>query len=548
MLNSLSIRNIVLIDQLHLDFTEGLSVLTGETGAGKSILLDALGLALGARAEVRYLRRGAQSAEVTACFSLALEHPLWNELDEHEIVHDRSEIIFRRHLGEEGKSKCFLNDQLVSQTLMKQLGQQLVEIHGQFDQLRDTKAQLAALDAYGKMNKHDVHDAFKTYQSAKKERDQFQEKLAYAFERQTFLHFAIEELEKAQLRDGEEGELESEKSLIAHRAKIADALSTVEQNLATALTGLSHAHKALSRVQEYLPEKIAPLMEAADRAILESQEVKEGMTALARDMQGTQQTLESIENRLYSLKALCRKYHSQDLLKTLADFKEELSSLAQGEHHAEDLECAVESSRQVYLTHAQALSRLRQQSALALETALLRELAPLKLEHAKFWVKFEEKGEERWGNNGIDHTEFYVQMNPGTPAGPLTTIASGGELSRLMLALKVVLTRSGAVSTLIFDEIESGTGGAVAAAMGERLKILSQSLQLLSITHSPQIAVHGTQHLVVFKVVQDGGTLTHVKFLKEDEREEEIARMLAGEEITAEARAAANRLMGGSRI
>lgn len=548
MLSALSIRNIVLIDELHLDFTEGLSVLTGETGAGKSILLDALGLALGARAETRYLRRGAQSAEVTACFSLALEHPLWDRLDEQEIVHDRSEIMFRRHLGEDGKSKCFLNDQLISQTFMKQLGQQLVEIHGQFDQLRDTKAQLTALDSYGKINNSDVYDAFKTYQSAKKERNQFHEKLAQSTEREVFLRFAIEDLERAHLREGEEEELESEKSLIAHRAKIADALSTVEQNFGAVLSNLSQSHKALDRVQEYLPEKIAPLMEATDRAILETQEVIEGMTTLARNMQGTQQTLESIENRLYTLKALGRKYNSQNLVTTLAEFNQELSSLEQAEDYIEDLERTVETSRQAYLLQAQTLSDLRKQSAHALEEALANELPPLKLEHAKFWIKFEQLEEDRWGSNGIDHIEFYTQMNPGTPGGPLIAIASGGELSRLMLALKVVLTQSEAVPTLIFDEIESGTGGAVAAAMGERLKGLSQNLQLLAITHSPQIAAHGAQHLVVFKVIQNGETTTHVKALEQGERGEEIARMLAGEEITEEARAAARRLMGTSRI
>jgi DNA repair protein RecN (Recombination protein N) len=544
MLNSLSIRNVVLIDELHLEFEGGLCVLTGETGAGKSILLDALGLGLGARAETRLLRQGTKKAEITACFSLAMDHPLWNDLDEHGIPYENHEVIFRRHLEADGKSKCFLNDQLISQTLMRRLGQQLVEIHGQGDQLLDAKSHLGAIDAYEKIDKRPVQDAFKAYQEIKKALQDFQEKLARSFERQTFLRFGIEEMEKAAPRQGEEEVLESEKSLISHRAKIADALLTVEQNLGAALTGLSQSHKALSRVQDHLPEKINPLMEAADRAIVETQEIFEGMNALTRDVQGTQKSLESLENRLYILRSLCRKYQTPDLLNSLTEFKKELSALEQGENHIHGLESTVLSLRDAYLEKARALSNNRKRSAQALETALSRELAPLKLEHAKFRVKIEERSEEGWGPSGIDHIEFYIKMNPGSPEGPLATIVSGGELSRLMLALKVVLTQSGVIPTLIFDEIESGTGGAVAAAMGERLKVLSQNLQLLAITHSPQIASHGTQHLVVFKVMEGGTTTTHVKALQQEERWEEVARMLAGEEITEEARAAAKRLMG----
>lgn len=544
MLNSLSIRNVVLIQELHLEFSKGLCVLTGETGAGKSILLDALGLALGERAETRLLRQGAKKADVTACFSLAQDHPLWRELTDQGISYEGSEVIFRRSLEEDGKSKCYLNDQVITQTLMRRLGQQLVEIHGQFDRLLDAKSHLTAIDAYGKIDKRPIQDAFKAYQMAKEALVFFQEKMAKAFERQTFLRFAVEDIEKAGPRQGEEEELESEKSFISHRAKIADALSVVDQNLGPVLTGLSQSHKAFNRIQDLLPEKINPLLEAADRALLESQEILEGMKALTREVEGTQHSLETIENRLYTLKSLCRKYQTPNLLACLSEFREELSTLEQGDTHIEDLERAVLASKEVYYTKAKALSEGRKKIALVLEKALLQELSPLKLDHAKIRVKFEELTEEAWGSSGIDRVEFYTQMNPGSPEGPLTTIASGGELSRLMLALKVVLTQSGLVPTLIFDEIESGTGGAVAAAMGERLKVLSQNIQLLAITHSPQIASHGTQHFSVFKIMQGGGTTTHVKVLGQEERWEEVARMLAGEEITEEARAAAKRLMG----
>lgn len=544
MLNSLSIRNVVLIEELHLEFEKGLCVLTGETGAGKSILLDALGLALGARAETRLLRQGAKKAEVTACFTLVTDHPLWRDLEEHEISYEGPEVIFRRHLEEDGKSKCFLNDQLISQNLMRRLGQQLVEIHGQFDQLLDAKSHLVAIDAYGKIDKEPVQNAFKTYQVAKKALQSFQEKITRSFERETFLRFAIEEIEKVEPRQGEEEELDEAKSFISHRAKIAEALLTVEQNLGSALTGLSQSHKALDRVQDLLPDKITPLIEAADRAMVESQEILEGMKILTRDVEGTQQSLESIEDRLHMLRALGRKYQTHDLLSSLREFKQELAALEQGENYVAELEQAVLDSKNAYLKKAQALSEIRKKTGVALQAALAHELTPLKLDHAKLRVQWEELAEEAWGSSGIDRIEFYAQMNPGSPEGPLAAIASGGELSRLMLALKVILTQSGVVPTLIFDEIESGTGGAVAAAMGERLKVLSQNLQLLAITHSPQIASHGTQHLVVFKVMHDKSTLTHVKTLNHEERWEEVARMLAGEEITEEARAAAKRLMG----
>lgn len=543
MLNSLSIRNVVLIEDLHLEFEKGLCVLTGETGAGKSILLDALGLALGSRAETRLLRQGAKKADITACFSLPPHHPLWQALDEQGLVYEGSELIFRRHLDEEGKSKCFLNDQAISQTLMRRLGHQLVEIHGQFDQLLDAKSHLVTLDTFGKIDKSSVQDAFKSYQDAKKDLHSFQEKILKSLERQLFLKFASDEIEKLGPREDEEEELESQKNLIAHRAKIAEALSVVNQNLSATLTHLTQSHKALDRIQDLYPEKIKLLLEASDRAILESQDVLEEVTALAREVDGTQQSLESIENRLHALRALSRKYQATNLLQCLKTFQEELALLEQGDHHLEIMENKVAGFKENYLKMARELSEKRKKSALSLQTALTQELAPLKLEHAKLWVKIEPLEDDAWGPSGIDRIEFYAQMNPGSTGGPLAAIASGGELSRLMLALKVILSQAGVISTLIFDEIESGTGGAVAAAMGERLKVLSQHMQLLAITHSPQIASHGTQHLVVFKVMKEKETTTHVRTLKHEERWEEVARMLAGAEITEEARAAAKRLM-----
>ena len=547
MLESLSIHNIVLIKELYIDFKAGLCVLTGETGAGKSILLDALGLALGARAEARLLRQGALRAQVTATFFLPQAHSFWQELEEHGIPYEGSEVIFRRLLEVDGKSKCFLNDQVVSQVLMRRLGLELVEIHGQFDQLLNAKSHLAALDAYGKIEQAKLQESFKVYQETKETLKIFQENLSKSFERQTFLRFAIEEIEKTAPRQGEELELESERALIAHRAKIAEVLLAVDQNLGDALTSLSQSHKALTRIQDLLPEKINPLIEASDRALIEAQEAREGMKALKGEVDGTQHSLETLENRLYALRSLSRKYQAEDLVSRLTEFKEELSTLEKGEDHFETLQAAVAAAKNNYIGQARVLSEIRKKTAITLQTAISQELPPIKLEHGKFRVYFEELPEEAWGSSGIDRVEFYIRTNPGVPEGPLKDIASGGELSRLMLALKVVLVRSGAVPTLIFDEIESGTGGAVASSMGERLKVLSQNIQILAITHSPQIASHGTQHLTVLKLIEEGETTTHIKTLGNEERCEEIARMLAGEEITEEARAAAKRLMEGGR-
>lgn len=547
MLESLSIRNIVLIEDLQISFKNGLCLLTGETGAGKSILLDALGLALGARAEARLLRPGTSKAQVIAVFSLPSIHPLWQELDDQGIDHEGGELIFRRILEADGKSKCFLNDQVITQSLMRQLGQELVEVHGQFDRLIHSKSQLKALDDYGKIDRSHVEEAFKIYQEARENLKTFHEDLDRTQERQVFLRFASDEIEKINPKPGEVAGLERERALISHHAKMAETLTTIDQGLSPTLSGLFQSHKALVRIQDLIPEKITPLLKMADRAIIEVQELCEELKSLQGEVENTPHDLETLENRLYALRGLARKYHTEDLPASLKAFQEELNSFDHGEDSLKALEKKSEEARQIYIEKANHLSKTRKEKALELQKALTKELGPLKLGQARFRVHFDVCPENGWGPQGCDRIEFYIQTNPGVPEGPLSTVASGGELSRLMLALKVVLVQSGAVPTLIFDEIESGTGGAVAAAMGERLEALSHTLQILAITHSPQIAAYGTEHLVISKSIQKGTTTTHVCVLEEDERDEEIARMLAGEEITEEARAAARRLMREKR-
>lgn len=547
MLKSLSIQNIVLIDDLQVDFEGGLCVLTGETGAGKSILLDALGLALGGRFDARLIRQGASKAQVTATFSLPQDHPVLKELALQEIEHIGGELIFRRHLDGEGKSKCFLNDQVISQTLMRRLGQNLVEIHGQFEGLLDPASHVEAVDTFGSLDKGEVKEAYQAYHLAKKDLQAFQENLAKSLERKTFLNFAIDEIEKVAPLPGEEESLEVERAFIAHHAKIADAMKLVEKSCDSSLSELVVSHKALSRICDLLPEKLTPLVEATDRALVEIQEVIEGMRDIKGDVEGTPRNLEDIENRLHSLRQLMRKYQCADIIDYLKNSKQELSLLDHGEDHLHELQDRVKVRKNAYQEVALKLSQGRKTAALALETAIRKELPPLKLEHARFRVNFDPLQEESWGPNGCDRVEFYIQTNPGSPEGSLASIASGGELSRLMLALKAVLVKSAAVPTLIFDEIESGTGGAVASAMGDRLKVLSQTMQVLAITHSPQIASNGDHHLVVFKVIEEKKTTTHVRALSQGEKYEEVARMLAGEEITDEARAAAKSLIGQAK-
>lgn len=543
MLVSLSICNIVLIDELHLEFKAGLCVLTGETGAGKSILLDALGLALGARAEARLLRQGAEKAQVIAFFSLPPSHPLWQDVNAQGLLYEGNDLIFRRVLESDGRSKCFLNDQLITQNLMRHLGQRLVEIHGQFDTLLERKQHLSALDTYGKINKEAVEYAFKVYKESHHALITFQNTLAKAVERQTFLRFAVEEIEKIAPKPGEEADLEAKKAFISHRAKLAEALMETDKSLAFLLSGLAQSYKTLNRIQGLLPERVTPLLEAADRAILESQELLNGVAMLKGEVEGSSLSLEILENRLHALRALSRKYQAENLPCRLEEFKQELKTLDQGEDHVHILNASLKEAREEYIQKARELSALRRETAKTLESALLQEFPPLKLPHVLFRIHFEELSEEGWGERGLDRVEFYVQTNPGMPEGPLSAVASGGELSRLMLALKVVLAQAENGATLIFDEIESGTGGAVASAMGERLKMLSQNSQILTITHSPQIASQGSQHMVVLKTITPNGTTTQVKPLLQEERYEELARMLSGQDITDEARAAAKRLM-----
>ncbi len=546
MLQSLTIRDVVLIEKLDLDFLPGLCVFTGETGAGKSILLDSLGLAMGERADVGLIRKGAEKSQVVATFSVAPSHPLGALLSEHDIPFDEGVVALKRILNREGPSKCFINDLPVTVTLLRQVAEMLIEIHGQFDQLLESKTHRKALDTFGDFDLDDVARAYGRFKEELKIYEDAQAYLAAAKERESFIKFTLEDLEKLAPKPSEEERLQGEKSRVAHRGKIAQAAGDADQALSEGIMGkLVLAQKSLERVQDFLPEAITPLMETLDRAMIEVEEAGAGLQDLLNSVRGEALSLESVESRLYELRSAARKHNvgADGLYDFMTRLKDELQTLEQGEDHLITLKQAVDLARDSYLKAAQKLSQLRQTAARKLEAAMGVELEPLKLGQAKFIVHAEEMDESHWTQYGIDRIEFHVATNPGTPSGPLAKIASGGEMSRLMLALKVVLAGKSSVPTLIFDEIDTGTGGAVAAAMGERLKRLSKDMQVLTITHSPQVAAKGDQHFHVAKSVTGEVTLTKVFTLDPQERFEEIARMLSGSQVTDEARAQAKKLM-----
>ncbi len=550
MLQSLSIRHIVLIDRLELSFGRGLGVLTGETGAGKSILLDALGLALGERAQTTLIRAGEDQASVTACFQISPDHPVFTLLKEQEIPYEEELLLLRRTLSADGRSKAFLNDHPVSTALLKQVGSLLVEVHGQFDHILDPATHRDALDRFGG---HDLHleetaRAYEAWATALKKLRDMQHALEARDRKLDFLTHAVQELETLSPKAGEEEALLQSRSLAQNKSRIAENIQTAFLALSSekgAESALAQAHKALSKAGEYHASFLADLTTTLDRLTIEAHEVSLSLQHFLQTQQNDRAGLEEIEDRLYDLRACARKHGvPPDTLPALLDeFKAEKEALEGGQSRLEAQEKEVKAAEAFYLQAAQKLSEVRKRTSIALGEAVEKELPPLKLEKAKFKVSLGPLPESHRSSKGLDQIEFLIQTNPGTPFGGLSKIASGGERSRLMLALKVIVARENLSSLLVFDEIDTGVGGSVASAIGERLARLAQDLQVLSITHAPQVAAHADFHLKVEKETKEGKTLTHVQRLNKEERQEEIARMLAGERITPEARAAALTLL-----
>ncbi|RKQ70583.1 DNA repair protein RecN [Oceanibaculum indicum] len=554
MLTSLAIRDVVLIDRLDLDFRAGLSVLTGETGAGKSILLDALGLALGARGDSGLVRHGADQASVTACFEVTETHPAFAVLDEQGLEAE-APLILRRVLTADGRSRAFVNDQPASVGLLRRLGDLLVEIHGQFDDrgLLDPATHREALDAFGNHAAllRDTATAHAGWRQAAEALDRAKADAAQARTDETFLRHAVEELDALSPEAGEEERLAEQRSLMMNAEQIAEAMSAALEHLSGergAESGLAGASRQLGRIAGKAGPILDPALAALDRAAAEAQEAVHLLQSVASELETDPAALTKAEDRLYALRDVARKHGVEvDALPALRDrLAERLAAIDDSGGRLAALETATKAAREAYSAAAGRLSEARRKAAGRIDKAVGTELPPLKLDKARFATRIEELPEAQWGPQGMDRVAFEVATNPGQAPGPINKIASGGELSRFMLAVKVVLSQVSPVPTLVFDEVDSGVGGATADAVGERLARLGDGLQVLVVTHSPQVAARGGQHLRVEKRAGRDSTTTTVVPLSDPDRREEIARMLSGAQITDEARAAANRLMASS--
>ena len=555
MLRTLSIRDVVLIGRLDLAFQSGLCVLTGETGAGKSILLDALGLALGYRAESRLIRHGARQATVTAEFQLDPGHPARVLLEEHGIDGDGDALLLRRILGADGRSRAFVNDQSVSVSLLRSVGQTCIELHGQFESQRllDPSYHRPLLDAHGDLDTQvqRVGEAWRTWRRAAAARSEAARDLEAARRDEEYLRHAVDELERLAPEPGEEATLAADRALLMNGEKLLEAMNQAAAELGvgpgveSALqAALGHMERAAGKAEGRLNDVIAAL----ERASAES---AEAMSLLERSRHAVDldpRTLESVEERLFTLRALARK-HGTDV-DSLPEFLDRLSadlaSIEDGSAALDRLAREEAAAKADYVDAASKLSERRRRAAARLDKAVSKEMEPLKLGKAVFSTAVETLEEADWGEGGCDRVSFLVSTNPGSPPGPLNKIASGGELARFMLALKVVMAGADPVPSIVFDEVDSGVGGAVAAAVGKRLARIAEDIQVLVVTHSPQVAAQGAHHWLVTKSEDNSAVLTKVNVLTDAGRKEEIARMLAGARVTDEARAAAGSLLEGA--
>ncbi len=559
MLSSLAIRDVVLIERLDLSFGRGLTVLTGETGAGKSILLDSLGLALGMRADSGLVRAGQPQASVAASFALAERHPARALLSEQGIEAE-DELVLRRVVTADGRSRAFVNDQPVGVTLLRRLGALLVEVQGQHEQvgLADPTGHAALLDAAGALEKPraGAGEAHRAWREAERALAAAQEEIAAARRDEDFLRHAVAELEELAPAEGEEDALASERQRLQQGERRSEAIAEAMASLAPRDRRAANPANALRgaiRAIERLPPPNAeaePALEALGRALDALGEAETALERLAHDAGPDPRRLEQVEERLFALRAAARKHLVPvvELPALLAALKARLAALDAGTDRVTAAAKRAAETRAAFLDVAGRLSEQRKAAAKALEAAVARELPPLRLDRARLVIEVAQRPEGAWGPDGVDRVTFLVSTNPGQAPGALDKVASGGELSRLMLALKVVLARGSPVPTLVFDEVDSGIGGATAAAVGERLARVAERLQVLVVTHSPQVAARGARHLSVAKQVKAGRAETRVTPLDAKQRREEIARMLAGEQVTDAARAAADSLLTGSLL
>ena len=551
MLTSLAIRDVVLIEALELDFGAGLGVLTGETGAGKSILLDALGLALGARADSGLVRQGAAQAVVTASFDTPHDGgPIASLLAENALEVDPGEpLIIRRIVKADGGSRGFVNDQPASAGLLRELAQYLVEVHGQHDDrgLLNPRGHRALLDAFGRSHAGLVAQAYRAWRDAEDALAVARAEIDAAARDRDYLAHAVAELHQLAPEPGEEEALAERRRSMQRAEKIAEDMVALDDYLAGSDGGLARLRQAarvLERIADAHPA-LGEALAALDRAINEGALAEDQLAAARAALMFDPRALEEDEARLFDLRAMARKHRVQpdELAQLAEDMAGRLATIEAGEEGLAQLDRRVAETRTAYETAADALSAERHAAAARLDAAVAGELAPLKLDAARFRTMIETLPDEQWGPGGKDRVEFEIATNPGAPFAPLTKIASGGELSRFILALKVSLAEEGGAATMIFDEIDRGVGGAVASAIGERLARLADRTQLLVVTHSPQVAARGGQHYFIAKSSDGLVTRTGVIALDSGARREEIARMLSGATITDEARAQAERLL-----
>lgn len=562
MLVLLAVRNVVLIKALELEFQGGLTVLTGETGAGKSILLDALGLALGARANFALIGTDDASAEVTAIFTPAKNHPVRDCLKNAGIP-DQDEIILRRRLRD-GKSVALINDTPVSLNIMRECGDLLVEIQGQFEGrgLLDVATHRTLLDRFGghgDLVEKCADDwqqwqyANTAYQDAVRAREE-------AESNADWLRDAVGQLDRLAPEADEETRLVAERQKLSNSTRIAEALSETQTRISGggggntdgngdggggAVDAVAHGLKTITRIQEYAGDGVDELLAALSRAEVELGEVERAITAAMNDLNADPNRLNVVDDRLHELRTQARKHQTTpDALPALHDdLRQQLASLEDQAGDLTRLAAARDETKGQYDASCAALSQARRDAASRLDSAIMGELPALKLEQAQFKTAITQLPPEQHGQFGSDSIRFEASTNPDLPPAPIDQIASGGELARFLLALKVVLSDSAPPASLIFDEVDAGIGGAVAASVGARLAQLGAKTQAIVITHSPQVAARGTQHYRITKATDQSATISTTTILSHDERIDELSRMLAGKSITTEARAAAQRLL-----
>lgn len=556
MISSLSIRDIVLIERLDLALNGGLTVLTGETGAGKSILLDALSLALGGRGDGSLVRHGADKGQITAVFDIALDHPARALLQGADIA-DEGEVVVRRVQMADGRTRATINEQPVSVQTLRALGALLVELHGQHDDraLVDPATHRALLDAFGGLGAdvRKVSELWRAWRAVLADADAERARLEAAAQEADYIRHAVDELAKLAPEEGEETALSERRTFMMRSEKIAGDLSEALDAVGghgSPVPTLAAAVRRLERRAGESQDLVQPAVEAIDIALDALETARAHLEAALSATAFNPRELEQIEERLFALRAAARKYGGavDDLPKVQAKFEADLAALDRSAATLAGLEERTAAAEAAYRAAAAKLAQRRAKAAASLDKAVDAELPPLKLERAHFTARIDSDPAQA-GPEGYDRVEFWVQTNPGTRPGPMMKVASGGELSRFLLALKVVLADRGSAPTLIFDEIDSGVGGAVAAAIGQRLARLAGKVQVLAVTHAPQVAARAGQHLLISKASapgakKDAPVTTRVAPLTDEHRREEIARMLAGATVTAEARAAAERLLG----